>query len=176
MGAAHVKTLGSFLQAESGRRYYVTPSTRHFPVYDNHGTFQRNVEGVDASSPDQRFSLRSVLTTREVASMVVQSLPGCCGVCVVHSFRGDSAKVVEFIKIAVKAAKRAGYGQLLFTLKVDSTILDSFRPEESAADGDDGRIDWARFRNGKTNNLVTLVTIYLHQDEKQPSRSDTAGE
>ena len=110
--------------------------------------------------------------------MTVQSLPGCCGVLVVHSFTGEVKPVVEFIKTAMRAAKRAGYGQVLFTLRSDSAILESFPQEPVTGDNGDGTVYYPRavFRNGKTNNMIALVTINLEQPERTVRRNDTAGE
>ena len=114
MGARHVNQLSSLLKAEAGRRYFVTKVTK---LYRQHGSDFTSIQGIDINQPSQTFELRPVLRALTVvAKMSVQSLPGCCGVCVLHSFSGETKHVVEFIKVGIRAAKRAGYGQVLFTL------------------------------------------------------------
>lgn len=176
MGARHVSQLGSLLKAEAGRRYYVVEAgARVFSIYTREGNFQQQVEGFDVDKPNRAYELRSSLTTKTLAKMSVQSLPGCCGVCVLHSFSGEPKYVTEFIRTGIRAAKRAGYGQVLFTLRSDSQILQSFVPEDIHPELPVPTFH-IQFRNGKTNNSVTLVTVHLPQAERTARRDDTAGE
>ena len=107
MGARHVDSLERFLKAEA-RRGFVTTQKQFFTT--GPAEARRQVEGVDTQSPSRTFQFRRLLSPQTVAArMTVQSLPGCCGVCVLHSFHGDTKSVVEFIKTGIRAAKRAGY-------------------------------------------------------------------
>ena len=175
MGARHVSQLGSLLKAEAGKRYFVIEAgAKQFAIFNREGTAVRHVEGFDVNEPSRKYDLRSTLTMKSLAGMSIQSLPGCCGVCVLHSFSGEVKHITEFIKSGIRAAKRAGYGMVLFTLRSDSGILGSFLEAEVPASYTiNNRLD---FRNGKTNNTVTTVTINLTQPERTAQRNDTAGE
>ena len=167
MGARHVSQLGSLLKAEAGKRYFVIEAgAKQFAIFNREGTAVRHVEGFDVNEPSRKYDLRSTLTMKSLAGMSIQSLPGCCGVCVLHSFSGETKHVVEFIKSGVRAAKRAGYGLVEFTLRSDSAILTEF----------ESGVDRLQFRNGKTNNMVTRVAVYIDQPERTAQRNDTAGE
>lgn len=174
MGARHVSQLGSYLKAAAGSRFYVTEAgAKLFTIYNREGHFERQVEGFNVDVPSRKYDLRSSLTTKTLASMEMQSLPGCCGVCVLHSFSGEVKYITHFIRFGIQAAKRAGYGQVLFTLRSDSSILESFPDPATSLDGE---VRQHQFRNGKTNNLVTTTIIHIDQPERTARRDDTAGE
>lgn len=176
MGARHVSQLGSYLKAAAGSRFYVTEAgAKLFTIYNREGHFERQVEGFNVDVPSRKYDLRSSLTTKTLASMAVQSLPGCCGVCVLHSFSGEVKYITHFIRFGIQAAKKAGYGQVLFTLRSDSSVLAEFA-ETPGVSSAAPPIQHHTFRNGKTNNMVSLVTINLMQPERTVRRDDTAGE
>lgn len=112
---------------------------------------------------DQRYTLVNRKTQKESSSLTFRSLPGCCGVALLHSFKGDRKDVVEFINYVLKAVKRAKYGQVLLTLRSDSRIIESLPTHEGF-----------EFLNGKTGNKVVTILINL---EAEPARvQDTASE
>lgn len=140
MGMRHVNAMSKFLALEARGQYALVTVE---PAYDE-----------ERRLPQRRYELH----TRKgdhVATMTAQSLPGCCGICVLHSFSGTNEGIRDFIDIGFKAAKRAKYGMVLFTLKLGNPILDMVPfLDRVAGDVQEFR---AGFMNGKTGNLVTVV-------------------
>jgi hypothetical protein len=151
MGYAHSTKLGKYLAAEAKGKYAVISIE---PSYDR-----------ERESPARKYELIK-RDGKVAAGMTVQSMPGCCGVCVLHSFKGEAQGVTDFLNIGLRAAKRSGYGMVLCTLKTGSSILDQLPP----ADGDVRK----SFLNGKTGNLITLAAVDLHQ--APPEAKPTTGE
>ncbi len=154
MGQRHLSKIYKHLVAESSGGLFKKYSVLRDVRYD------------EDKQHDQRYILINRKTTKEHAKMTLRSLPGCCGVAILHSFTGDPEHVAEFIKLGISACKKAGYGQLMFTLRMNSKILDLVVKTD-----DDSRHS---FMNGKTGNVVTSVHIDLKQ--APPKAKDTEGE
>ena len=86
MGAQHTATLGKKLQLAAKGRLCVIAS------YVN--------EKYEGENPSRRYGLLDRKDGSTLASMTIQTLPGCCGVLVLHSFQGKPENVVKFIDIA----------------------------------------------------------------------------
>lgn len=155
MSQEHVKALGRLLSVAASGRFAV----------------ERDVRFKEGDLSDARYNL---LDRQGVvlAGMTVRSLPGCCGVCLLHTFNGKRpADVSAFIKIAVTAARRSRYGLVSYTLQSKSEVLAlsllHFKPEEVVTH---------EFRNGKTNRLITAVLVNLKQQVEDRPVSHLAGE
>ena len=105
--------------------------------------------------PERVYKLRKRRDDTMLATMTVQTLPGCCGVILFRNFAGEPEQVAAFIKLAEIAAKSLGFGMAILTLRAESPIIPLLP--------DSGVI---RFRNGKTDHLVSVVTRLLPQDMK----------
>jgi hypothetical protein len=153
MGIAHNRDLQDKLQAEARGRYYITLEQQSFQ------TEKKNwVTGVDDSRPERKYALVNRSDYKKVAGMTIQSLPGCCGVVLLSNFNGAKAEdIAKFIDIACEAARKAGYGYALLTLRAESRIL------EVLTTGDFHRTG---FLNGKTGNQVTVYGRVLPQQPK----------
>ena len=148
MGYRHTNNLSRCLALEARGKYALITIE---PAYED-----------ERKLPQRRYELHTRAGVH-VATMTAQSLPGCCGVCVLHSFSGTNEGLKDFIDIGHRAAKRAGYGTVLLTLRALSPILDLLpRPGE-----EDHRMT---FRNGKTDNLVTIVATNIPQAPKKKAR------
>lgn len=149
MGARHIDNLAKHLAAAAKGRYALVREVR----YDHHGQSEYERQ-------DGRFQLVNRAGVEE-ASFTAGSLPGCCGVLLIHSFKGAKAKhIADFIGIAVRAAKAARYGALTFTLQSRSKVLDLYPL-------DDGQVRKI-FVNGKTGNPIVSVFIDLHAAPPAP--------
>jgi len=106
---------------------------------------------------------------RSIGSVKIRELAGCCGVLVVYYLRPNEAKEVRAIKSfqaihlwIAKAAKKAGYGALMYTQTSGSigykalTDITKVHVEPNGA-----------FVNGKTGNIVSAFFWTLKQKTKQ---------
>jgi hypothetical protein len=150
MGVRHIEGLGKHLQAEAKGRYYVTQSE---PPYDGW-----------KDKKDRKYQLRTRKDGEILASMTIQSLPGCCGVVVFYNFSGEAKEVAKFIQIGYAAAQRAGYGAAIVTLRSGSKIFESLLAEGNHL---------FEFLNGKTGNSVTLYCHLIDQVAKRPSDTES---
>ena len=90
------------------------------------------------------------------ARFMAQSLPGCCGVLVLYYVEGYGRtqqttlkRAVDCVDVVCKAAKRAKYGCVLMTQRVDSAIV-AVLPQEL----------WRSapvFVNGKTDRKLVML-------------------
>lgn len=154
MGLRHVNKLGKNLALEAKGKYALVTIE---PSYDD-----------ERKLPQRRYELH----TRKgdhAATMTAQPLPGCCGVCVFHSFSGSTQGIKDFIEIGQRAAKRSGFGMVLFTLRQESVILDQIPVQRDGVAG-----VRHSFMNGKTGNMITLAAI--NTGAEPPRRNDAAGE
>ena len=145
MGANHLTKLGRRLSAEAKGKYAVTQVRR----YD------------EDKRSDQRYELVQRKDDKTVATMSVQSLPGCCGIALFHNFSGNADGITEFVRIGREAARKAGYGLSLVTFRAGNDVLGHIGGE---------RIE---FVNGKTGNTVVVVTTVLPQETKPVRATET---
>lgn len=165
MGQAHVETLSRALQAEAKGKFYIQPKLRFFTSKDG-----KSIMGLE-EGPEVAYELRERgKDNRLRASFKVQSLPGCCGVLLMHSFTGDPDGACELIKIGCTAAQRTGYGLAALTLRAGSEII----PKLEGFFG--GGWTQQAFLNGKTDNEVILLIKILPQDRKEKKVRATEGE
>lgn len=106
------------------------------------------------------------------ATLEVQSLPGCCGVVILHNFRsyGKAAmlSLMKLIEAATTGAQRVKYGQAILTLLVDSELIPLLE-----------HAGWGKasvFLNGKTDNRVSVLMKELPQTPRPQRRNNTGGE
>lgn len=146
MSQRHLSKLYRFLVAEASggfwRRYTVAREVR----YD------------EDKKDDQRYVLLDRKTGTELAWMSARSLPGCCGVALLYNFKGTPHNIGELVKLGQSAATRAGYGQVIFTLKTGSDALHAACDKVNTVE--------AGFINGKTGNRITTVVKDLRQPGK----------
>ena len=109
----------------------------------------------DGLPPNKTYELRSCKNNDVLATMTAQSLPGCCGIILFHTFSGDADKVAKFIGIGVEAGRRSGYGSALLTLREGSSIIELLPSHTGHT-----------FVNGKTGNRITIVRIDIPQNVK----------
>lgn len=106
------------------------------------------------------------------ASLRVQTMPGCCGVVILHQFRGYGKtamlSLMKLVEAVTTGAQRAKYGQAVLTLLNDSELIPLL---EHAA--------WGKatvFLNGKTDNSVATLIKLLPQEARPQRRNNTGGE
>jgi hypothetical protein len=150
MGAQHITDMAKFLA--------LSATSDLTPV--------RVVRYDEEKKHDARYSFLDP-KGQEKVSMTIRSMPGCCGVCLLHSFNGRAETLAKAIKIAITAAKRANYGQVLFTLVSTSRVLEVLRdiPHSSLQ----------AWTNGKTGRVIVTYTVDL-KATYESTASDSAGE
>lgn len=162
MSQEHVKQLGDRLAAEARGRHYVEETLYSYDTKEG-----KRVFGTLAGSKERRYDLKDRATSRSVATLRVESLPGCCGILLLHGFWGEPRHVITFIEMACRAGKRSGYGQVMLTLRAESDIAVRLL---------DAGWTVQTFLNGKTNHTVTLLTKTLEQTPRTVTVSATASE
>lgn len=144
MGAQHTSQFTRALQAEARGKFYVTQVIRDFERPDQH--------------PYRRYALinRGSVGT-EVAAMSAQTLPGCCGILLLHNFSGSDRDINAFIGMAVKAAARVGYGLVLLSVTAaHEAVAQGIGPQYAV-----------EFTNPKTGNVVRVVSIQTGAQRQQ---------
>lgn len=139
MGATHKTQLVGFIQAAATGRYYIQEHPELYKVPDQVGY--------------QTVSLRERKSSKELARCRFQTLPGCCGILLLHNFSGLDGAVVQLVEIITRAAKKAKYGLVLFSLRIGHWTGTSL----------------TQFVNPKTNNRIGLYGLET-EAEATPDR------
>jgi len=127
MGAQHQTQFVGFIQAEAKGRYFVQ---EHVEAYKRPDEI-----------PFKTVSLRARKDNAELAKVRFQTLPGCCGVVLLHNFSGTDENIHAFLQVIRAAARRAKYGAVLYTLVQGHNV---------------GGTTVRTFRNPKTGNNVEI--------------------
>ena len=126
MGARHHNRFVGFVVAAATGRYFIQ---EQFDDYKKPNEV-----------PYKTLSLMARKTNNELATVKAQTLPGCCGVLLLHGFTGSAENCQKLIEFTTAGAKQAKYGLVLFTLRASGRTEDQL----------------ATFSNGKTGNQVTV--------------------
>ena len=124
------------------------------------------------------ITLASVLEDKDAnweANFSVQQLPGCCGVLVIYYVRVKPFKQATFdmvLQLIETAAKEAGFGSLQMAQTVPAYSWMLWKDEPWIKCLDRGWRYSPAFRNRKSNNLIT----YLTMDMKQPIEKESTQE
>lgn len=89
----------------------------------------------------------------KLATLHAQSLPGCCGVCLLHTFKGVAKEVETLIEYACGAAEKQGYGLIFLTLVEGSALVTTLVNNHHFVDH--------TFRNGKTGRVISTLSRNL---------------
>lgn len=152
MGAYHIKEFAHKVQAAAPTGYFITVN------------YQKDEQ------PSREFGLFRKRDDKQVASIKAQTLPGCCGVLVIHGlvgFQGHSG-VVPLVQAITAGAKKTKYGQAILTLLRDSVLIPELQ-----------HVGWhvaQTFVNGKTDNQVSTLIRELEQTPREVRRDETRGE
>jgi hypothetical protein len=141
MGVKHVEDFSQAVQAAVSGPYFV--------VVDN-------VERAYAQK-SRTLRLLGKSNRTELAALTTRSLPGCCGICLIHGFSGGAKAIAKLIGFVGAGAKTVGYGAVLLTLVSTSPIAAVLL-----------EAGWTEIRsvNGKTGNTVSTFYLGLGQPGK----------
>lgn len=150
MGALHTSQFGRKLQAEVTGKYFVREEHLH----------NRN----DPDGVARKYELYTRKDDKWQASLVMQPLPGCCGVALFYNLVGEADKVAILVNASYAAAQKARFGLALLTLRSESAIIPKLDATATP------------FLNGKTDNSVSMVVKVLPQTPRERRTRDTDGE
>jgi len=155
MGAYHIQGFARKVQESAPRGHFIEVS------------FDKKQQ------PSGEFTLYRSRDEKHVATVKAETLPGCCGVIVLHHLllfgnNGEDA-LVNLIEAAAIGAQKAKYGLAVLTLLSNSTLIPELEHR--------GWNKSTTFLNGKTNNLVTVLHKILVQAVRPViKRTETGGE
>lgn len=133
MGAQHKNTLGNFIHHEAAKKGHFV--REHTEPYKKPEDVQYRI-----------YALHSRRKGLETARVRTQVLPGCCGVLLLHNFSGSDDAVATLIEIITRAAARANFGEVLFSL----------------ISGHHASTPISEFRNPKTGRNVSVYSIHTN--------------
>jgi len=149
MGLQHTTDLSKYVQGAAGNGYFVTVEEPNDRYKQNHRIFSLVTKTKKAET---------------VAKLALRTLPGCCGVLLAYNISGIGTEhILSFLSTVVRAARKAKYGAVLFTLLEDRPIIRELTGLQLPFSN-------TRVRNGKTGNVVSVITVDLQQPEPRVSR------